>query len=174
MEKRDTYMGTKSDFFTHCHDLPPQLGGCVMTDDGEPIAAQVDGLDGAAWRLPLPPLTATSLPEPYSPGDSPARDRLEAAAKMVANRSALVRFALRGPGKPGPRPVSAPLADPTAIPALEYEPAMDAALRAVTHALLTGDNVDAAKAAVPAGVAPAAAGGSMTGRQKVWLIKRLT
>ena len=27
MEKRDTYMGLRSDFYTHCHDLPPQLGG---------------------------------------------------------------------------------------------------------------------------------------------------
>ena len=28
----------------------------------------VDGEDGEAWHLPLPPLNATSLPEPYSPG----------------------------------------------------------------------------------------------------------
>lgn len=26
-EQRPTYMGTKSDYYTHCHDLPPQLGG---------------------------------------------------------------------------------------------------------------------------------------------------
>ncbi|GFH26764.1 glutathione S-transferase, partial [Haematococcus lacustris] len=38
----------------------------------------------------------------------------------VKNHTALVRFALRGPGQPGPRPVSAPLADPTAIPAEEW------------------------------------------------------
>lgn len=28
MEQLDTYRGTQSDFHTHCHDLPPQMGGC--------------------------------------------------------------------------------------------------------------------------------------------------
>ncbi len=27
METRETYLGLKSDFYTHVHDLPPQLGG---------------------------------------------------------------------------------------------------------------------------------------------------
>ena len=27
MEKRPAYLGSRSDFYTHCHDLPPQLGG---------------------------------------------------------------------------------------------------------------------------------------------------
>ena len=27
LEKRPTYLGTRSDFYTHVHDLPPQLGG---------------------------------------------------------------------------------------------------------------------------------------------------
>ncbi len=27
LEKRPTYLGQKSDFYTHSHDLPPQLGG---------------------------------------------------------------------------------------------------------------------------------------------------
>lgn len=136
MELRDTYLGTKSDFYTHCQDLPPQMGGCAMAPPGEPVAAQIAGLDGVTWHLPLPPLGPSSLPEPYGPGERPAEDRLEAAAKMVQNHTALVRFALRGPGKPGPRPVSAPLADPSALPAMEHEAAMDAALRWVAHALI--------------------------------------
>jgi len=28
LETRETYRGTQSDFHTHCHDLPPQMGGC--------------------------------------------------------------------------------------------------------------------------------------------------
>ena len=28
LETRETYIGTQSDFHTHCHDLPPQMGGC--------------------------------------------------------------------------------------------------------------------------------------------------
>ena len=31
-------------------------------------AAAVDGEDSKAWHLPLSPLNATSLPEPYLPG----------------------------------------------------------------------------------------------------------
>jgi hypothetical protein len=57
---------------------------------------------------------------------------------QVSNAPAVVRFALRGPGKPGPRPVGAPLSDPTALPDLEAQPAADGALRHVVHALLAG------------------------------------
>eukprot|EP00088_Acartia_fossae_P069175 TRINITY_DN8959_c0_g2_i3.p1 TRINITY_DN8959_c0_g2~~TRINITY_DN8959_c0_g2_i3.p1 ORF type:complete len:410 (+),score=55.44 TRINITY_DN8959_c0_g2_i3:36-1265(+) len=32
LETRDTYLGTQSDFHTHCHDLPPQMGGCYRND----------------------------------------------------------------------------------------------------------------------------------------------
>lgn len=28
MESRETYRGTQSDYHTHSHDLPPQMGGC--------------------------------------------------------------------------------------------------------------------------------------------------
>lgn len=138
MESRPTYLGTKSDHYTHCHDLPPQLGGCHMTPAGEPFAEAIDGVDAASWRLPLPPLTATSTPEAYSPGEQPQLDRLQAAARLVSNHDAVGRFALRGAGRPGSRPVSAPLADPSAVAAGEHEAAMDAALRHVTHALLVG------------------------------------
>ncbi|WIA38465.1 hypothetical protein OEZ86_001788 [Tetradesmus obliquus] len=138
MEARDTYLGTKSDHYTHCHDLPPQLGGCYSTPEGELFAAALDGQDGASWHLPLPPLNATSSPEAYSPGENPPVDRLAAAARLVANHAAVGRFALRGAGQPGPRPVSAPLADPSGVAALQHEAAMDAALRHVAHALLVG------------------------------------
>jgi glutathione S-transferase len=32
METRSTYRGTQSDFHTHAHDLPPQMGGCYFND----------------------------------------------------------------------------------------------------------------------------------------------
>lgn len=57
---------------------------------------------------------------------------------QVVNHAAVGRFALRGAGQPGPRPVSAPLADPSGVAALQHEAAMDAALRHVAHALLVG------------------------------------
>ena len=34
MEARPTYIATKTDYYTHAFALPPQLGGCVMTDEG--------------------------------------------------------------------------------------------------------------------------------------------
>eukprot|EP00887_Chlorella_sp_A99_P006697 scaffold3.g6697.t1 len=149
MEARPAYLGFKSDFFTHVHDLPPQLGGCVSVGAAAPYAAAIDGVDAASWRLPLPPLSAAYVPEPHAPGDDFERVCLRAAARLVENREAVTKFALRGAGQPGPRPVSAPLSDPTALPALEALPEMDAALRHVTHALLTGVE---AKQASPAAV----------------------
>lgn len=140
LEQRPTYLGTKSDYYTHCHDLPPQLGGCAMSPSGVPIATTLDGGNGG-WKLPLAPLSSTSMPEPHSAPESPALDRLEAASKIVRNRANLTRFALRGPGQPGPKPVSAPLADPTAIPALEFSDGMEVALRRLAYLLLCPTDV---------------------------------
>lgn len=33
LEQRSTYRGTQSDFHTHAHDLPPQMGGCWANTD---------------------------------------------------------------------------------------------------------------------------------------------
>ena len=33
IETREAYIGTQSDFHTHCHDLPPQMGGCYESGD---------------------------------------------------------------------------------------------------------------------------------------------
>jgi hypothetical protein len=55
-----------------------------MTPAGEPFAAAIDGLDDSTWALPLAPLTATSSPEAYSPGEQPPADRLAAAARLVS------------------------------------------------------------------------------------------
>ncbi|KAK9819179.1 hypothetical protein WJX81_001160 [Elliptochloris bilobata] len=137
METRETYLGLKSDFYTHVQDLPPQLGGCVSIPEAAEVAAAIDGTDGRSWHLPLPPLTRTSL-EPHAPGEDPPVDTLRAAARLVGNHAAVTRFAARGCGRPGRRLVSAPLADPTAEPGEAYLPAVDAALRHVAHALLVG------------------------------------
>jgi glutathione S-transferase len=48
METRSTYLGTQSDFHTHVHDLPPQMGGCYSsgTPSAEECAASVDAGTG--------------------------------------------------------------------------------------------------------------------------------
>ena len=32
METRQTYLATQSDYHTHAHDLPPQMGGCYSNN----------------------------------------------------------------------------------------------------------------------------------------------
>jgi len=137
MHRRPTFHAIQSDYYTHAHDLPPQLGGCEFNAAGPETAAAIDGTDGRSWRLPLAPLDSNSL-EPWPGGDDPQRDRLEAALRLVGNHTAVVRFAARGCGQPGHRPVNAPLSDPTAMPGEAHIPDVDAALRWVAHALITG------------------------------------
>lgn len=103
--------------------IPPSPAGCVSSPEGVAVAAQIDG---GAWQLPLPRLTAASLPEAHAPGDDPPRDALRAAARLVVNHENVTKFSCRAVGQRGPRPVSSPLCDPTAIPALEHAPAVDA------------------------------------------------
>jgi glutathione S-transferase len=44
LERRPTYLGTQSDFHTHAHDLPPQMGGCFAngTPEQRSLAARID------------------------------------------------------------------------------------------------------------------------------------
>lgn len=44
--RSETYVGAKSDYYTHCHDLPPQIGRCIVEADGVPFADEIDGKDG--------------------------------------------------------------------------------------------------------------------------------
>lgn len=46
MDTRDTYFGIKSDFYTHCHDLPPQIGACRVEPEAVPFRDEIDGNDG--------------------------------------------------------------------------------------------------------------------------------
>jgi glutathione S-transferase len=53
LEARSTYLGTQSDFHTHVHDLPPQMGGCFPNNS--PIqranALRVDNGPWVSWSL---------------------------------------------------------------------------------------------------------------------------
>ncbi|RMZ52651.1 hypothetical protein APUTEX25_000770 [Auxenochlorella protothecoides] len=144
MEARDSYRGFKSDYYTHCHDLPPQLGGCTSERGSEEAAAAIDG---GAWRLPLQPLAADYAYEAHSPGDDPERDALTAAARLVSNRAAVVPFALRGASQGARRTARAHLSDPGRPSAQDPDGAVDAALRCVAGALLSGTETAAAPVA---------------------------
>lgn len=143
----------QSDYYAHVHDLPPQIGGCVTSGGGAAAyAAQIDGTDGRAWRLPLPPAGAGSL-EPVLPAVPDDEARLEAAERLLRNHAKVARFAARAVGAAGSPRVAASLSDPYAKPEELAVPAVDAALRHVVHSLLAGP--EAARAA-PRSALPAA------------------
>ena len=79
MESRSTYRGTQSDFHTHVHDLPPQMGGCW--ENGEPqMLLNKARVDNGPW-FGLPDVT---YPEPeYS--------RAEALQRVIKHRANIIR-----------------------------------------------------------------------------------
>lgn len=142
-EDRPSYLATKSDYYTHVMDIPPQYGPGYSLDGSEKYKNIILGNDGS-WSLPLPPFAPNDL-EPISskidPGEAGARH--EAAAKIANNFDAVVKFALRGAGEVGKKQFQAPLADPYATPALQYKDDMEILLRFLVWALVEGyENVN--------------------------------
>ena len=131
METRSSYRATKSDYYTHAHDLPPQLGGCQAESGGEAIRRAIDGGD---WQLPL-----SDSVEPEWSWISPREARLEAAERMIHNHEAIARFAARAKSGPGFPPAWAELADPNAKAAEKWIPIVDIFLRHTVHLLMAGD-----------------------------------
>ncbi|MEM0979358.1 MAG: glutathione S-transferase C-terminal domain-containing protein, partial [Cyanobacteria bacterium P01_H01_bin.58] len=80
LESRPTYRGTQSDFHTHVHDLPPQMGGCYT--NGQPQAQQNQACidNGPSW-LGLPDVT---YPEPET-------SRQEALYRVVKHHDNIVK-----------------------------------------------------------------------------------
>jgi glutathione S-transferase len=79
MESRSTYRGTQSDFHTHTHDLPPQMGGCYTNN--EPQAQQFSQrVDNGPW-FGLPDVT---YPEPET-------SRQEALYRVIKHRANIIR-----------------------------------------------------------------------------------
>jgi glutathione S-transferase len=76
METRSTYRGTQSDFHTHAHDLPPQMGGCYSNDEALINQAKVD-------RGPWFGLPDTAYPEPEN-------SRIEALHRVVKHRNNII------------------------------------------------------------------------------------
>jgi glutathione S-transferase len=79
METRSTYRGTQSDFHTHVHDLPPQMGGCW--ENGEPqMLINKHRVDNGAWD---------GLPDVAYP--EPATSRAEALSRTLKHRNNIIR-----------------------------------------------------------------------------------
>jgi glutathione S-transferase len=79
METRATYRGTQSDFHTHVHDLPPQMGGCW--ENGEPqMRINKARVDNGSW-FGLPDV---SYPEPET-------SRVEALQRTIKHRANIIK-----------------------------------------------------------------------------------
>lgn len=79
MESRPTYRGTQSDFHTHAHDLPPQMGGCW--ENGEPQMLQNKArVDRGPWA---------GLPDVAYP--EPETSRAEALHRVFKHRANIIR-----------------------------------------------------------------------------------
>ncbi|NJP08580.1 MAG: glutathione S-transferase [Leptolyngbyaceae cyanobacterium RU_5_1] len=79
MERRLTYRGTQSDFHTHAHDLPPQMGGCWENGEPQTLLNQ-QRVDNGPW-FGLPDVT---YPEPQN-------SRQEALYRVVKHRANIIR-----------------------------------------------------------------------------------
>jgi glutathione S-transferase len=79
MESRSTYRGTQSDFHTHAHDLPPQMGGCW--ENGElQMQLNKDRVDRGPWE---------GLPDAAYP--EPETSRVEALHRVIKHRANIIR-----------------------------------------------------------------------------------
>jgi len=80
METRPTYRGTQSDFHTHVHDLPPQMGGCW--ENGEPqMLLNKARVDNGPWE---------GLPDVKYP--EPQTSRQEALQRVLKHRNNIIRI----------------------------------------------------------------------------------
>lgn len=79
MESRPTYRGTQSDFHTHVHDLPPQMGGCW--ENGEPqMQINKARVDNGPWD---------GLPDATYP--EPETAQMEALHRVIKHRNNIIR-----------------------------------------------------------------------------------
>ena len=103
LEQRPTYRGTQSDFHTHAHDLPPQMGGCHASDDPtqRELAARIDqgpwpiaALDPETSQPEPPDAAAVAIARVLTPRQAiTSRNPLAAELFDPALRSALTRLA---------------------------------------------------------------------------------
>jgi glutathione S-transferase len=79
MESRSTYRGTQSDFHTHVHDLPPQMGGCYENDRPQTKTNQTQ-VDQGPWM---------GLPDVKYP--EPETSRAEALQRVIKHRNKIIK-----------------------------------------------------------------------------------
>ncbi|MGL6132949.1 MAG: glutathione S-transferase family protein [Prochlorococcaceae cyanobacterium] len=84
LEQRSTYLGTQSDFHTHAHDLPPQMGGC-HANGSEQQRALAQRIDHGPW-----PLLDDTAMDPETSQAPPAAAAATALARVLRHRVTLL------------------------------------------------------------------------------------
>jgi len=79
MESRATYRGTQSDFHTHVHDLPPQMGGCYENGEAQMLINKAR-VDNGPWD---------GLPDATFP--EPEDSRAEALHRTIKHHANVIR-----------------------------------------------------------------------------------
>ena len=84
LERRSTYLGTQSDFHTHAHDLPPQMGGCYAngTPEQQLLAARIDQ---GPW-----PIAGAADVDPETSQEAPTDAAGVALARVLRHRGTLL------------------------------------------------------------------------------------
>merc|ERR1712232_1081700 len=135
METLPSYQLTKSDYYTHCWDLPPQLGSCVTEDD-----TYQDAINGfPTWEYPLQDYT-TNLEPGWNWCQNAQTAKLEAVERLTYNHVNIIKFAARGASNNNQNSIfgyAAPLADPKASSNNNIIDSLDAILRIITMKLLS-------------------------------------
>ena len=91
LEQRSTYLGTQSDFHTHAHDLPPQMGGCYAS--GAPEQQHLaQRIDAGPWPLLAPPRA-----DPETSQSEPTDAAVVALARVLRHRDTLLARNPLGP-----------------------------------------------------------------------------
>ena len=84
LEERSSYLATQSDFHTHAHDLPPQMGGCYASGSAEQqrLARRIDR---GPW-----PISDEGEPDPETSQSEPADAPAIALSRVLRHRGALL------------------------------------------------------------------------------------
>lgn len=116
IETLPEYQLTKSDYYTHCWDLSPQLGGCVMDKARAPYVSMINGEDNKSWNINTLDNQLNDI-EPnwdWCCNIDNNYGKYEVIERLVHNYQNIILFTSRGAGSKGFPSVSAPLADPNA------------------------------------------------------------
>ena len=157
-EMRTTYANTRSDYYTHVHNIPPQYGPPFPIDSDTTRKMQnvIDGKDGW-WSLDtvVNKIDERNIYEPVPDNEMELGGKaacLEASQRLSRNEEhfdAVVKFACRGAGKRGHKSFAAELADPYAVSNDNCHNSTKELLKIIDELLISGCAVDYVDAQIP-------------------------